>query len=131
MSEIKDRIKEVRRESGLTQVKFGEEIGVSAQTVKYYEGGYRTPTGTAINMICEHFKVNKDWLLKGEGEMHRSSLPRISHEREMAIAKIVGKLYTDNDDYRTRLIEGLAELTDEELLLVRDLIRRLADKEKE
>ncbi len=131
MSELKDRIRKIRKEAGFTQAKFGEEIGASGQAITFYENGYRTPTGPTISMICERFKINKEWLLKGEGEMHRNGLPRISHEREMAIAKIVGKLYTDNDDYRTRLIEGLAELTDDELLLVRDLIRRLADREKE
>ena len=66
---MKDRIKKIRKESGLTQVDFGERIGVKGNTITNYENGLRTPTDAVILSICREFDVNEEWLRNGTGEM--------------------------------------------------------------
>lgn len=66
---MKDRIKEVRKHFNLTQIDFGQRIGVKGNTVTGYETGLRTPSDAVILSICREFNVNEKWLRTGEGEM--------------------------------------------------------------
>ncbi len=66
---MKNRIKQIRETYKLTQVKFGEKIGVKGNTITNYENGLRTPTDAVILSICREFNVNEDWLRTGEGTM--------------------------------------------------------------
>lgn len=130
MSDIKDRIKEIRKEAGLTQQEFASEIGLGKQAVVYYEGGYRVPKGPTLTLICDRFHINKKWLLTGEGEMHVAGRPQVSPERENEIAQIVGKMYLDDDGFRTKLIKAIAGLTDDELRCVKDFAESLVREQE-
>lgn len=89
---MKDRIKKIRKEVKLTQVQFGEKIGVKGNTVTNYESGLRTPTDAVIKSICREFNVDENWLRTGEGEMF---LP-VLEEDEMAL--YVSELLEDEGD---------------------------------
>lgn len=130
MSEMKDRIKEVRKESGLTQQEFATALGLGRQAVAFYEGGYREPAGPTINLMCDKFHISKKWLLTGEGEMHVAGRPQVSPERENEIAQIVGKMYLDDDGFRTKLIKAIAGLTDDELRCVKDFAESLVREQE-
>ena len=43
MSDISERIKEIRKKSGLTQMEFGKQLGIAGNTVTTYETGVRIP----------------------------------------------------------------------------------------
>lgn len=64
---MKNRIKQIRKDYKLTQVEFGERIGVKGNTVTGYETGLRNPTDAIIISICREFNVNEHWLRTGEG----------------------------------------------------------------
>lgn len=130
MSDMKDRIKEIRKEAGLTQTEFATALGLGRQAVAFYEGGYREPTGPTINLVCDKFRINKKWLLTGEGEMHVAGRPQVSPERENEIAQIVGKMYLDDDGFRTKLIKAIAGLTDDELRCVKDFAESLVREQE-
>lgn len=130
MSDMKDRIKDIRKEAGLTQAEFSEMLGLSEQACKFYEGGYRTPKGSTVNLICDRFHINRKWLLTGEGEMHVAGRPQVSPERENEIAQIVGKMYLDDDGFRTKLIKAIAGLTDDELRCVKDFAESLVREQE-
>jgi len=66
---LKERIREIRKTLKLTQVEFGEKIGVKGNTVTNYETGLRNPTDAVLLSICREFNVNEGWLRTGEGEM--------------------------------------------------------------
>lgn len=66
---MKDRIKAVRKAAKLTQVQFGERLGVKGNTVTGYETGLRNPTDAVVKAICREFDVNENWLRYGYGEM--------------------------------------------------------------
>ena len=68
---MKDRIKKIRKDHKLTQVKFGEIIGVKGNTVTGYETGLRNPTDSVLLSICREFGVNEYWLRTGDGDMYK------------------------------------------------------------
>lgn len=67
MSTIGDRIKEIRKERGLTQVVFGEMMGVSHSHISKIEANKEFPSDTLIKLICLDFGINESWLRTGEG----------------------------------------------------------------
>lgn len=130
MSDFKDRIREVRKDQRLTQVEFSTALGCGEQTAKFWEGGYRQPTNSTMELICERFHVNKEWLLTGNGEKYiqKESAP-IGREQE--VAEIVTGIMTGaSDDFRLRLIKAITKLTPEQLEYVKDVVVSLAEAAK-
>lgn len=66
MPEIKGetpaRIAELRRDSGLSQEKFGEKIGVTQQYVGKLESGKRNPGRALVFMISRKFGCSEAWI---------------------------------------------------------------------
>lgn len=68
--EIKDRIRLVRKDAGLTMEKFGEAIGVTKALISILEAGRQDISNQSIKAICREFNINEDWLRSGEGDMY-------------------------------------------------------------
>lgn len=66
------RIKELRKELGLTLEKFGERLGVKKAAVSKWENGDNI-TDQMFKSICREFNVNEEWLRTGKGEMFISN----------------------------------------------------------
>ena len=63
MSDLGNRIKELRLTTGLTQEELGKKLNLSKQTVSSYEKGTRTPDPDTITELAKIFKVSTDFLL--------------------------------------------------------------------
>lgn len=57
------RLKELREEAGLSQVQFGEKIGISRGSISYYENCDRTPDIVFLKKVADFFNVSLDYLL--------------------------------------------------------------------
>lgn len=79
MSEIADRIRQVRRALGLTQEALARRAGIPKRTLVGYENSEREPGAAALAAIAKT-GVNMTWLLTGEGDMFARSSPRESAE---------------------------------------------------
>lgn len=66
---MNERIKQLRKTLGLTQQEFAERIGITRNAVANYETGRNEPIGSVLNLICNEYNVNPDWLRNGSGEM--------------------------------------------------------------
>lgn len=66
---MKDRIKALRKELGLTQEKFAERLNIKRNTIANYEIGRNEPIDAVISLICKEFKVSEEWLRTGKGDM--------------------------------------------------------------
>ena len=60
---IAARIKEIRRDLGLTQSQFGEKLSTSQDTVSHWELGTCFPTTDFVISICRIFDISADYLL--------------------------------------------------------------------
>ena len=112
-----ERIKAVRKETGLTQGEFGQRLSLVASTICLLENDSSSLTERVQKDICREFNIRKDWLLYGEGEMHvgREQCSMKDYEDIMSqypslleTVKIVSKHMT-NEDWK-RVNELLKEM---------------------
>lgn len=59
---IPTRLKQLRRERGITQTELAAGLGVRRAAVANWETGVRTPRNDAITAICRYFDVTPDYL---------------------------------------------------------------------
>ncbi len=69
----KTRIKAIRRERGLTQMKLSELTGIDHALISKYESGGRVPPTEALIAFADVFGVSIDYLVgrTDNPEMHR------------------------------------------------------------
>ena len=58
-----ERIKQLRKEDGITQTRLAEKIGVSQSAIDLWESGARVPNAIAVIKLAEYFQVTTDYLL--------------------------------------------------------------------
>lgn len=101
------RIKYLRKKIlDITQLEFGNRIGLTESMVSRLESGVAALTERNINLICKEFNVNIIWLKEGIGEpineLHDSLIDRLVDEYKL-------------NDVQRRIIESVLELTDEQI----------------
>lgn len=106
---MKDRIKKIRKDAGLTQEKFAERLGIKRNTVATYETGKSEPMDNIIVSICREFNINEDWIRHGIGEMKKS----LTKNQEMgAFANEVMKL--PDEAFKKRFVDALKKLDEKD-----------------
>lgn len=68
---LKENIRELRRERGLTQEQLAEAMGVSTAAVSKWESGTSTPEVTMLAALADYFEVSIDRLLDYQVQTHR------------------------------------------------------------
>ena len=111
---IGERLKLIRKESGLNQTEFGARINLSQTTIGLYESDNRVITDRALSQICSAFNINEEWLKTGEGEMRRATSPLFLRDSSLDA--------TDRE-----IIESYIRMTPTQRQFIKDWIRRIAD----
>lgn len=115
---MKDRIKAIRKKSGLNQTEFGNRIGATQAMLTSYETGRVVPPETVLKLICKEFSVSYIWLKTGEGSMedvtgNRDTVDKLSEvyqslpERLKTLVDVLVDM--DRDWYKT-IDKAFAEL---------------------
>lgn len=60
---LKERLKELRHERGLSQKEVAEALEISVSCYGGYEQGYREPDLKTLIKICKLFETSSDFLL--------------------------------------------------------------------
>ena len=119
-----ERIKELRKYLDLTMEKFGERLGVGKTAISKLENNERNLTDQMAISICREFNVNETWLRTGEGDMFEPM------SRGETIAQFAGELMKDEEDsFRRRLIEALAQLDEKEWEILEGIAKKLTKKD--
>lgn len=119
-----ERIKEIRKSLNLTMEKFGGRLGVGRTAISNIENNNRNLTDQMAISICREFNVNETWLRTGEGDMFEPM------SRGETIAQFAGELMKDEDDsFRRRLIEALAQLDEKEWEILEGIAKKLTKKD--
>lgn len=58
------KLRELRKQSGVTQEQLAFTLGVSSRAVKYWEHGTRTPSVSSLLALAHYFNVSPEWLMK-------------------------------------------------------------------
>lgn len=128
---MNERIKELRKELGLSGAKFGERLGITRGAISNIENGSRNVTDQLFKAICREFNVNDDWLRTGEGDMFNLPLDETAYlvadildttnplyDLVLSIIKIYQQLDINSrevvDDVIQKLLDDVAERKKEE-----------------
>lgn len=108
MSEYKDRLRELRKSTGLSQADFAQRLGLSRGVIKNLEEGRTDARSALTDLICTTYNADVIWLETGEGKMFRKMT------RREKIADFVSRTLADEtDDFKTQLILVLAALSED------------------
>lgn len=116
--EIGTRIKNLREESGLTQMAFAKILNINNSTLCQYESGDRAPSDDIKGRIADHFQVSMDYLmgrtdirnqpLVNEDEGLTEYLEQLRTRPEMRMLFSISKGATKEDVEKTvAIIEAL------------------------
>lgn len=123
---MNDRIKELRKELGLSGEKFGERIGVKKAAISKIESGVVGLSDSNILAICREFNVNEEWLRYGTGEMFKD----MTLDEE--IISFIGDIQWDaSNTFKKRFISAVAKLNDEEWKVLEKIIVDMASNVEE
>lgn len=120
---MKNRIKQIRQNAGLTQLEFAKRIGVSRNTIATYETSVRIPIDAILISICREFDVNETWLRTGEGEMYVEVNP------DVMLSRWFGKVMREEpNSIKKQFLLSLSELTDNEWQTIQKILDTLVVK---
>ena len=101
-----DRIRELRKQRGLSQAELGKILNIAQNTLSAYERGSRDPDTETLSMIAKYFGVSTDYLLGNDNA--QSNKPEHT---------------PTDDDIKVALFGGDGEVTDE----MWDEVKRFAE----
>lgn len=106
------RLKQLRKEKGLTQVTLAETLGVSKGTVAMWETGKRMPGFDMLTRLSELFDKRVDYII-GTSEDHRSATlteEEVAQLGEWAVEKDYEDMlrkYALLDDYGRAVVDSV------------------------
>lgn len=107
---MQNRIREVRKQHGLTMKQLGDKVGLSESTISQYENGKRQPANETLLKFRELFNVSVDELLGCES-------PNISQSNAIPVTRDTTTF--DYDDLKNELIylyDGLSKSDQDKVL---------------
>jgi len=105
---VYERIKEVRKSLGLTQIEFGDKIGIVQGHLTGIESGKKTATEKTIKVICGVYGISETWLKTGKGSM-RVGTSKNSDVIDHIIRRFNG-LNIEHQDFILQMAQGLLKL---------------------
>lgn len=100
-----NRMKELRKNLGLTQKDFAKRLKLSQNHFSYLEKGERPMTERFIKDLCVEFNVNENWLRTGEGDMYKDALEKYNID-DPEVKEFL-RLYLKTDDETKKYISEL------------------------
>lgn len=128
MSELRDRLKEVRQTATgnkLTQTEFADAIGggVTRAMIASYEGGAVVPAGYFLDRVADIFHVNKEWLKTGEGS------PYTEDKRTNDISNWLGRVLADDTaSFQRQFATVLSQLNTEQWEVLAGIAKKMYEE---
>jgi transcriptional regulator with XRE-family HTH domain len=95
MNEISERLKILRTNLKLSIREFSKQIYISRSLYGEIEIGHREITDRILQLISSRFNINKEWIIKGEGEIFNAPPPDLKLERLLEIYNTLDGLMKD------------------------------------
>ena len=111
-----ERIREVRKNLGLTLEKFGEKIGIKKNSVSQLENGKNSVTEQVVKAICREYNVDYMWLTTGDGEMFIDT--------DDDFIERIDRIMAGEDEARKNLFKFMLELSDEDIAALDRLMKK-------
>lgn len=110
---MKERIKAIRGDQGLSQTEFGSRLGVSRSAVINWEWGQNSPSPAMVEKICRTYNINPMYLSGESDVMH---IPPDEDE------EIIDRALADGDPLVKALLLGIVKKPDGWRLLAESIL---------
>ena len=107
-----ERLKQLRKEKGLTQMELADALGVSSSTVALWETGKRRPQFDMFDKLCSFFLMIMDYILVAKDSPQNGALPEADADQladwciEEQYEDMLRK-YTLLDDYGKAAVDAI------------------------
>ena len=92
MSNLSERLKQIRKAKNLTQQELGDLLDVSKQAVANVESGHNKPSIEFISKLIENLNINSNWFLIGKGSMFNAQeFEEVQDELTLKVEAILRK----------------------------------------
>lgn len=92
---MKNRLKELRKEHGLTLKELGEQVGMANNTLSQYETGKREPKLETWQKVADFFKVPTEYLMGITNDRVTLTVNDLNPAEEDAYKRITAMLSED------------------------------------
>lgn len=116
---MKNRVKEIRKISGLTQEQFADKIGLSRNYVAMIEIGQREPSDRTISDICRVFEIREEWLRYGLEPM------KVAKTEEEEISEMVGAALEGSNEFKRSVVKMICSRSEKELEVLEAALRAI------
>lgn len=124
--DINKRFRELRKLCKKSQEEWADIMGLSRSGITEIEAGRRNVTEKHIRLLSiesiDGKYINEDWLRTGDGD------PFKKLTRSQVITDFAADLIKEDDSFKSRLIEALAKLNDDEWEVLEKLAKDLSNK---
>lgn len=124
--DINKRFRELRKICKKSQEEWADIMGLSRSGITEIEAGRRNVTEKHIRLLSiesiDGKYINEDWLRTGDGD------PFKKLTRNQVITDFAADLIKEDDSFKSRLIEALAKLGDDDWEALERLALKLANK---
>lgn len=90
-----DRLRALRKKSGLTQDEFSKQTGIGRSAVGMYESGKREPNYTTLSKVARFYHVSTDYLL-GRTDTPAEPSARKPHDVQQQLRSLLADLAPDS-----------------------------------
>jgi transcriptional regulator with XRE-family HTH domain len=104
---INERLKAVRKSVGLSQKDFAAGIFLSHSFYSKIEAGSRKGNERVYELISNKYKINKQWILTGQGSMIKENASDIELEELMGVVKELDPLFKECIIQQIKLMANL------------------------
>lgn len=120
-----ERIRYIRKSSGLTMAAFGNRIGISPAAVSKIESGKNNPDGPTVKNICREFGVAEKWLTSGEG-----AIKPPEGDINMFSQWAARHLADESNDFKRRFMNVIMNLSESEWAVLEAKLREMFEELK-
>ena len=124
--DINQRFRELRKMCKKSQEEWADIMGLSRSGIADIEAGRRNVTEKHIKLLSiesiDGKYINEDWLRTGDGD------PFKKLTRNQVITDFAADLIKEDDSFKSRLIEALAKLGDDDWEALERLALKLSNK---
>ena len=124
--DINKRFRELRKMCKKSQEEWADIMGLSRSGITEIEAGRRNVTEKHIKLLSiesiDGKYINEDWLRTGDGD------PFKKLTRNQVITDFAADLIKEDDSFKSRLIEALAKLGDDDWEALERLALKLSNK---
>ena len=112
MTKYQERVKKLRQEKGISQIELANAIEVTNDTISLWERGLRRPENKQLKKLSEFFDVSIAYLTGNSYNRHAEN----DFESEA--------VWLENVDYLEDMFEKATRLSDDSLMVIREMIER-------